>query len=44
MAGKIDNRTMSILIDSVASNNYVEPSVVLNCSLKKINLEFAGLV
>ena len=44
VAGKICNRTVSILIDSGASNNYVALSVVLNCSLKKSDLEVARLV
>ena len=44
MAGKIDNRTMSIFFDSGSSNSYVAPSVVWNCYLKKINLEVVGLV
>ena len=35
---------MCILIDLGASNSYVEPSVVLNCSLNKSNLEVTGLV
>ena len=41
--GKIGNRTVFILIYSGASNNYVAPSVVLNCYLKKKNLEVEGL-
>ena len=44
VAGNIGNRTMCILIDLGASNSYVEPSVVLNCSLNKSNLEVVGLV
>ena len=44
VVGKIGNRNVSILIDSRDSNNYVAPSVVLNCSLKKSNLEVVGLV
>ena len=44
VAGKIGNRTVSILIDSRGSNNYVAPSVVLNCSLNKSNLEVVSIV
>ena len=43
VACKIGNRTVSILIHSGASNIYGAPSVVLNCSLKKSNLEVATL-
>ena len=44
VAGKIDNRTVSNLIDSGASNSYVAHSVVLNRSLNKNNLDVEGLV
>ena len=44
VASKIGNRTVSILIDSGASKDYLAPTVVLNCYLKKSNLEVAGLV
>ena len=44
MVGKIGNRTVSILIESGASNSYVAPSVVLNSSLKKSNLKVAEIV
>ena len=44
VTGNFGNRTMSILIDSGASNSYVAPSVDLNYYLKKSNLEVAGLV
>ena len=43
VAGKIGNKSMSILIDSRASNNYVAPNVVLNFSLNKSNLEVNSL-
>ena len=44
VVGKIGNIIVSILIDSGASNIFVVASVVLNYSLKKSNLEVAGLV
>ena len=44
VVGKIGNRTVSILIESGASNSYVAPSVVFNCYIKKSNLEVAYLV
>ena len=44
VVGNIGNRTMFILIDLGASSNNVAPSVVLNCSLNKSNLEIEGLV
>ena len=44
MEGNTGNRTMPILINLGVSNNYVAPSVVLNCSLNKSNLEVESLV
>ena len=44
MEGNTGNRTMPILINLGVSNNYVAPSVVLNCSLNKSNLKVPSLV
>ena len=43
VASKIGNKNVSILIDTGASNTYSAPSIVLDCSLKKRNLEVPSI-
>ena len=44
VAGKIANKTITILIDSGASNSYISPNLVEKCHLKKSKLEMTILV
>ena len=44
VASKIDNETITILIDSRASNSYILPNLVEKCHLKKSKLETTSLV
>ena len=39
VAGKIANKTITILIDSGTSNSYISPDLVKKCHLKKIKPE-----
>ena len=44
VAGIIANKTISILIDSGASNSYIAPNLVENFHLKKSKLKISSLV
>ena len=44
VVGNITNKTITILIDSRASNSYISPNLVEKCHLKKSKLETASLV
>ena len=44
VAGKIANKTITILIDSRASNSYIAPNLVEKFHLKKSKLEMEILV
>ena len=44
VAVKIANKTITILIDSGASNSYISPNLVEKCHLKKSKLETTSLV
>ena len=44
VAGKIANKTITILIDSGASNSYISPNIVEKCHLKKSKLEATSIV
>ena len=44
VAGNISNKTITILIDSRASNSYISPNIVEKCHLKKSKLQTTSLV
>ena len=44
LVGNISNKTITILIDSVASNSYIAPNIDYKCHLKKSELETTSLV
>ena len=44
VAGKIANKTITILFDSGASNSYISPNIVEKCHLNKSTLETTSLV
>ena len=44
IAGKIANKTITILIDYGANNSYIAPNIVEKCHLNKSKLEIASLV
>ena len=44
VASKVSLKTITILIDSGASNSYIAPNLVEKCHLKKSKLETTSLV